>query len=74
MEVINQILSTYALFFDWAHWVEVLSDPVNWGLIFSLVLIEGLQGRFKHLTAEQKADLQKVTTEKYNKFVEKANA
>ena len=42
MEVINQILSTYALFFDWGHWVEVLSDPVNWGLIFSLVLIEGL--------------------------------
>ena len=42
MEVINQILSTYALFFDWAHWVEVLSDPVNWGLIFSLVIIEGL--------------------------------
>ncbi|MGN7478734.1 TerC family protein [Solibacillus silvestris] len=42
MEVIEQILSTYALFFDWEHWVEVLSNPVNWGLIFSLVIIEGL--------------------------------
>lgn len=42
MDVINQILSTYALFFDWEHWVEVLSNPVNWGLILSLVLIEGL--------------------------------
>lgn len=42
MDVINQILSTYALFFDWEHWVEVLSNPVNWGLILSLVVIEGL--------------------------------
>ena len=42
MEIINQILSTYALFFDWAHWGEVLTDPVAWGLIGSLVVIEGL--------------------------------
>lgn len=42
MDVINQILSTYALFFDWEHWVEVLSNPVNWGLILSLIVIEGL--------------------------------
>lgn len=42
MDVINQILSTYALFFDWQHWVEVLSNPVNWGLILSLIVIEGL--------------------------------
>ena len=42
MEVINQILSTYALFFDFAHWVEVLSDPVAWGLIGTLIIIEGL--------------------------------
>ena len=42
MEIINQILSTYALFFDWDHWVEVLSNPVNWGLILSLVVLEGL--------------------------------
>ena len=42
MEIINQILSTYALFFDWDHWVEVLSNPVNWGLILSLIVLEGL--------------------------------
>ncbi|MDI7742403.1 TerC family protein [Lysinibacillus fusiformis] len=42
MEIIDQILSTYALFFDWAHWGEVLTDPVSWGLIGSLVVIEGL--------------------------------
>ncbi|HWK23078.1 MAG TPA: hypothetical protein VNS08_08610 [Ureibacillus sp.] len=42
MEILEQILSTYALFFDWAHWGEVLTDPVSWGLIGSLVVIEGL--------------------------------
>ena len=42
MEIINQIFSTYALFFDWQMWGEVLTDPVSWGLIFSLVIIEGL--------------------------------
>jgi len=42
LEIIDQILSTYALFFDWAHWGEVLTDPVSWGLIGSLVVIEGL--------------------------------
>jgi len=42
LEILEQILSTYALFFDWAHWGEVLTDPVSWGLIGSLVVIEGL--------------------------------
>ena len=42
MEIIQQILSTYAMFFDFDMWVEVLSDPVSWGLIGSLVIIEGL--------------------------------
>lgn len=42
MDVINQILDTYAMFFDWHMWGEVLTDPVSWGLIFSLVIIEGL--------------------------------
>ncbi|MGX6442473.1 TerC family protein [Neobacillus sp. K501] len=36
------IIETYALFFDWDHWVQVLSDPVNWGLIGTLVILEGL--------------------------------
>jgi len=42
MELINGILSTYASFFDLDMWIEVLSDPVNWGLIGTLIIIEGL--------------------------------
>lgn len=42
MEVINQIMSTYALFFDFEMWKEVLTDPVSWGLIGTLVIMEGL--------------------------------
>lgn len=41
-ELIQNIMSTYALFFDWQMWVKVLSDPVSWGLIGTLVLMEGL--------------------------------
>ncbi|HEO8419066.1 TerC family protein [Niallia sp. FSL W8-0635] len=42
MDVLHQILSTYASFFDWEMWGEVLTDPVSWGLIGSLVILEGL--------------------------------
>jgi YkoY family integral membrane protein len=42
VEVINQILATYASFFEWRMWVEVLSDPVSWGYIGTLVVMEGL--------------------------------
>lgn len=42
MDILHQILSTYASFFDWDMWVEVLSDPVSWGLIGSLIILEGL--------------------------------
>ena len=35
-------MSIYASFFDWEMWVEVLTDPVSWGLIGSLVVLEGL--------------------------------
>jgi len=42
VEIIQGILSTYSQFFDWAMWKEVLVDPVSWGLIFSLIIIEGL--------------------------------
>ncbi|MFE4813868.1 TerC family protein [Peribacillus simplex] len=41
-EFLNNIMQTYAQFFDWHMWVEVLSDPVSWGLIGTLVLMEGL--------------------------------
>jgi YkoY family integral membrane protein len=42
VDVLHQILSTYASFFDWEMWGEVLTDPVSWGLIGSLVILEGL--------------------------------
>ena len=42
MDIIQEILNTYAQFFNWQMWGEVLSDPVSWGLILSLVIMEGL--------------------------------
>jgi YkoY family integral membrane protein len=57
------IIETYSLFFDWQHWVEVLSNPVNWGLIGTLVILEGLLSAdnalvlavmVKHLPPEQR--------------------
>lgn len=42
MNIINDILSTYAQFFDWSMWAEVLTSPSAWMLILSLVVIEGL--------------------------------
>ena len=41
-ELIQNLMSTYSLFFDWQMWVEVLSDPLSWGLIGTLVIMEGL--------------------------------
>lgn len=35
-------IDTYAQFFNWDMWVQVLSDPVSWGLIGTLVILEGL--------------------------------
>lgn len=42
MSVLQGILDTYAQFFDLHMWAEVLTDPVSWGLIGSLVILEGL--------------------------------
>ena len=41
-ELLNNIIHTYSQFFDWSMWAEVLTDPVSWGLIGTLVLMEGL--------------------------------
>lgn len=41
-ELLNNIIHTYSQFFDWNMWGEVLTDPVSWGLIGTLVLMEGL--------------------------------
>lgn len=42
MEILNHLLETYAAFFDWQMWVEVLTDPVSWGFIGTLIILEGL--------------------------------
>ena len=63
MDIIQEILNTYAQFFNWQMWGEVLSDPVSWGLILSLVIMEGLLSAdnalvlavlVKHLPPEQR--------------------
>lgn len=40
--MIQGIIDTYAQFFQWKMWITVLSNPVSWGLIGTLVLLEGL--------------------------------
>lgn len=61
--MLNHLLDTYASFFDWGMWVEVLSDPVSWGYIGTLVILEGLLSAdnalvlavmVKHLPIEQR--------------------
>lgn len=42
MSVLQGIIDTYAQFFNLDMWVKVLSDPVSWGLIGTLVILEGL--------------------------------
>lgn len=42
MSVLNHILDTYSQFFNWSMWAEVLTNPVSWGLIGTLVILEGL--------------------------------
>ncbi len=42
LEILNHLLDTYASFFDWEMWGEVLTDPVSWGYIGTLVILEGL--------------------------------
>lgn len=40
--MIQGFLDTYAQFFDISMWIQVLTDPVSWGLIGTLVVLEGL--------------------------------
>lgn len=42
MEAINSLIQTYAAFFDGEMWLHVLTDPVSWGLMGTLVVLEGL--------------------------------
>ena len=63
MSLFEGIIHTYSQFFNWGMWVEVLSDPVSWGLIGTLVILEGLLSAdnalvlavmVKHLPPEQR--------------------
>ncbi|MEQ2528478.1 DUF475 domain-containing protein [Robertmurraya yapensis] len=64
MSVLQGILDTYAQFFDWQMWVDhVFTNPVAWGLIGTLVIMEGLLSAdnalvlavmVKHLPEEQR--------------------
>jgi predicted tellurium resistance membrane protein TerC len=63
MSVLQGILDTYAQFFNWEMWGQVLTDPVAWGLIGTLVILEGLLSAdnalvlavmVKHLPPEQR--------------------
>ncbi|QNG61552.1 TerC family protein [Metabacillus idriensis] len=42
MSILQGMLDTYAQFFNWEMWGQVLTDPVSWGLIGTLVILEGL--------------------------------
>ncbi|MDP4083531.1 MAG: TerC family protein [Bacillota bacterium] len=42
MSFLHGILNTYSQFFEWNMWIKVLSDPVSWGLIGTLIILEGL--------------------------------
>ncbi|MDP4164508.1 MAG: TerC family protein [Bacillota bacterium] len=42
MSILQGIFHTYSQFFDWGMWAQVLTDPVSWGLIGTLIILEGL--------------------------------
>lgn len=42
MGILESIIHTYSQFFNWEMWGEVLTDPVSWGYIGTLVILEGL--------------------------------
>ncbi|TKC19607.1 TerC family protein [Robertmurraya kyonggiensis] len=64
MSILQGILDTYAQFFDWQMWVDhVFTNPVAWGLIGTLIIMEGLLSAdnalvlavmVKHLPEEQR--------------------
>ncbi|WP_028544484.1 TerC family protein [Paenibacillus taiwanensis] len=61
-DFINSFISNFSSFFEWSNIVATLSDPVNWGIIGTLVILEGLLSAdnalvlavmVKHLPKEQ---------------------
>ncbi|AKG33355.1 TerC family protein [Paenibacillus durus] len=41
-EFLGSFIENFSSFFSWAHTMKILGDPMNWGIILSLVLLEGL--------------------------------
>lgn len=41
-EFFNNFIDTFAGFFNWEHIGELMSDPATWGIIGTLVILEGL--------------------------------
>lgn len=61
--VLNAIGQTYASFFDAKLWIDLFSNPSSWGLVLSLIILEGLLSSdnalvlavmVKHLPGKQK--------------------
>jgi YkoY family integral membrane protein len=42
LSLLHSILHTYAQFFELSNWSELLRNPSDWGLILTLVILEGL--------------------------------
>lgn len=40
--MLQEIFNSYAQFFSWSMFLEIVTTPSNWGLILSLILMEGL--------------------------------
>lgn len=40
--MIQQIINSYSQFFSWNGFLEIITTPSNWGIILSLILLEGL--------------------------------
>ena len=40
--MIQQIISSYSDFFSWDMFIKIVTTPSNWGIIFSLIVLEGL--------------------------------
>jgi YkoY family integral membrane protein len=42
VDILKMMIETYAQFFDKNMWIDIFTNPVNWGLIGTLVIMEGL--------------------------------
>lgn len=42
LDLLQMFVETYAEFFNWHMWRDIFTDPTNWGLIATLIIMEGL--------------------------------